>query len=286
MLASVPRVLAALALAALAPAQQTDWLLDPSPYRARLREEGDQLVLENGLIRLRIQQEPLALVGFEQLTAGQQLLRAAAPLGEFTVDGAVERVGGLIGQPNRAFLLPEWLEQMARDPAAIPGPARVLGDGDIAARIDWRQTRHASPRAVWPPRGRHVSWRVDAGDHEVVVHLQVYDGLPLFCHWLEWRNTGDRSRTIDRFTSLRLPVVEAESRVEPQRTGVMLPNLYVETDFSFHAMTGADGSSHCVRWTTDPEFGTQVNYRKETLCVLDVGPELGPSQTVAPGGTF
>jgi len=274
------------ALVAAPRAQQVDWLINASPFRAQLREVGRQIVLENGLIRLKIQQDPLALVGFEQLASGQQLLRAAASLGEFVIDGEVERVGGLVDQPNRAFLLPEWLEQMPRDPLAIDAPAQFAGDGDIEARLQWGETRYSSPRSVWPPHGKHVSWRVDAGDHEVTVHLEIYDGLPLFCHWLEWRNTSGESVTIDRFTSLRLPVVEAESRVEPQRMGVQLPNLYVETDFSFRAMSGADGSSHCVRWTTDPDFGTQVNYRKETLCVLEVGPELGPSQTVAPGATF
>ncbi|MCK5942607.1 MAG: alpha-galactosidase, partial [Planctomycetes bacterium] len=267
-------------------AQRADWLLDPSPYVARLREEGHDIVLENGLLRLRIRQEPLALVGIEQLVSGQQLLRATAALGEFTVDGEVERVGGMAEQPNRAFLLPEWLDEMPRDPLAIDARAQLLSDGDLRERFAWGRTRPASQHVAWPPRGRHVRWRVDAGDHEVVVNLELYDGLPLFCHWLEWTNTGDRPRTIDRFTSLRLPVVEAEARVEPQRRGVQLPNLYAETDFAFHAMTGADGSSHCVRWTTDPEYHTQVNYRKQTLCMLDVGPELGPSQTVAVGKTF
>jgi hypothetical protein len=267
------------------PAQQTDWLLDPSPFRAQLREQGGEILLENGLLRLRVQQHPLALVGIEQLTSGQQLLRAAASFGEFTVDGEVERVGGLVGQPNRAFLLPEWLPEMPRDPLAIDARA-TLADGELEERFAWKRTRHASPHANWPPTGKRASWTVDAGDHSVTVHLELYDGLPLFCHWLEWHNDGDRPRTIDRFTSLRLPIVEAESRVEPQRMGVQLPNLYVETDFSFRAMTGADGSSHCVRWTTDPEFGTQVNYRKETLCMLDVGPEIGPAQTVAPEQTF
>ena len=74
--------------------------------------------------------------------------------------------------------------------------------------------------------------------------------------------------------------------LEPQRRGVRLPNLYVETDFSFHAMTGADGSAHCVRWREDPEFGTQVNYRKQTLCTLEVGPEVGPKLRIGPGQTF
>ena len=84
----------------------------------------------------------------------------------------------------------------------------------------------------------------------------------------------------------RLPLVEAESRVEPERLGVRLPNVYVETDYSFHAMTGADGSSHCVRWLADPQYDTQVNYEKQTRCLLEVKPDVGPAQTVAAGGTF
>src|SRR5690606_23274171 len=107
-------------------------------------------------------------------------------------------------------------------------------------RFAWRRVRHASQTASWPPRGKHLSWLVAAGDYEVLVHLELYDGLPLFAHWLELRNVGEQAIEVDSFTSLRLPIVEAESRVEPQRTGVHLPNLYVETDYSFHAMTGAD----------------------------------------------
>lgn len=272
--------------AAAVPCQQSDWLLDPSPYRAELRQDGNQIVIENGLLRLRVQQNPLALVGIEQVTNGQQMLRAAAPLGEFTVDGLVERIGGLSKQPNRAFLLPEWLPDMPADPLALPHRAVLASTGKIEPRFPWGARRHASQIAMWPPPGKHLQWDVDAGDHKVSVHLELYDGLPLFAHWLEYHNTGDQPRCIDSFTSLRLPIVEAESRVEPQRRGVRLPNLYVETDFSFRAMTGADGSSHCVRWLTDPAFGTQVNYRKETLCLLEVKPDVGPSQTVAKGDVF
>lgn len=267
-------------------AQQSDWLLDPSPYRAELREQGNQIVLENGLLRLRIQQDPLALVGIEQITSGQQLLRAAAPLGEFTLSGKVVRIGGLSKQPNHAFLLPEWLADMPADPLAIAKPAVLAATGNIEERFGWQRARHHSQLATWPPAGKHLRWQIDAGDYEVSVHLELYDGLPLFSHWLELHNKGDKAIEVDSFTSLRLPIVEAESRVEPQRSGVHLPNLYVETDYSFHAMSGADGSSHCVRWRTDPEFATQVNYRLETLCLLEVKPDVGPAQTVAKGKTF
>ena len=267
-------------------AQQTDWLLDPSGYRAELHEEGGQIVLENGLLRLRIQQQPLALVGIEQLTSGQQVLRAAAPLGEFTLNGKVVRIGGLSQQPNHAFLLEEWLAQMPADPLALAVPAQLADTGEIEARFGWGRTRVASQLCNWPPAGKHMRWLLDAGAYEVAVHLELYDGLPLFAHWMELRNKGEAVIEVDSFTSLRLPIVEAESRVEPQRTGVHLPNLYVETDYSFHAMTGADGSSHCVRWLQDPEFATQVNYRLETLCLLEVKPDVGPAQSVLKDQTF
>ena len=279
-------VVVMVALGAQAAAQQDDWLIDPSPYRADVRQEGQQLVFENGLLRLRIQQRPFALVGIEQLTSGQQLLRAACPLGEFTLDGEVVRLGGVINQPNRAFLLHEWLEKMPADPLAIDALAELTMTEPISERFDWRRVRHAHPAVSWPPRGQHMRWRIDAGDYEVFVNIELYDGLPLFAHWLELHNKADQPIEVDSFTSLRLPVVEAESRVEPQRRGVHLPNLYVETDYSFRAMSGADGSSHCVRWLTDPEYGTQVNYRKETLCLLEVKPDVGPAQTVGKGEVF
>jgi hypothetical protein len=267
-------------------AQQSDWLLDPSPYRAEVHEEGNQIVIQNGLLKLRIQQQPFALVGIEQLTSGQQLLRAAASLGEFTLDGKVVRIGGLSKQPNHAFLLDEWLADMPADPLAIAAAAQLAETGAIEERFAWRSVRHASQLANWPPKGTQLRWLLDAGDYEVAVHLELYDGLPLFAHWLELHNKGDAAIEVDSFTALRLPIVEAESRVEPQRTGVHLPNLYVETDYSFHAMTGADGSSHCVRWLTDPAFATQVNYRLETLCLLEVKPDVGPAQTLAKDQTF
>ncbi|HEX5050537.1 MAG TPA: alpha-galactosidase [Planctomycetota bacterium] len=265
-----------------------DWLLDPAPYRARVEQDAahHELVLDNGLLRLtvRLDKGP-AFVGLEQRTADQQLLRAAAPLGAFVLDGREVAVGGARGQPDRAFLLSQWIEALQPDPAAF-ALAGEVSIGAIEERFAWRRTRPAAAGAAWPPPGKHVQIPCARGDLAVTVHLEIYDGLPLFAHWLELHNGGTGPVEVDSFTSLRLPVVEAESRVEPERLGVHLPNLYVETDYAFHAMSGADGSSHCVRWLPDPEFGTQVNYQKQTLCLLEVKPDVGPAQTVAPGGTF
>lgn len=278
--------------AALA-AQSPDWLLDPSPYRARVEvsADGRELVLDNGLLRLRLLLQPaLALVGIEQRTANTQLLRAAAPLGAFTIGGKPANVGGLLGQANRAFLAPEWLPKMTADPAAFALDGE-FAQGAIEARFPWLRTRPVVAAVAWPPAGQHVRFPCRAPANlpaglTATVHLELYDGLPLFAHWLELHNAGERPVEVDSFTSLRLPLVEAESRVEPERLGVRLPNVYVETDQSFHAMTGADGSAHCVRWLPDPDFHTQVNYEKKTRCLLEVKPEVGPAQTVPSGGTF
>lgn len=280
-------------LAALLPAQSPDWLIDPSPYHATATPSADhrELTLDNGLLRVRLRLQPaLALVGLEQLTAHQQLLRAAAPLGAFTIDGKATNLGGLQGQPNRAFLLDAWLDAMTADPAAFAGDG-TFTQGPIEERFAWKRTRRAAPDASWPPRGLHLAFPLRAPANgatglTATVHLELYDGLPLLGHWLELHNGTGAPIELDSFASLRLPLVEAESRVEPERVGVRLPNVIVETDFSFHAMTGADGSSHCVRWLPDPEFGTQVNYEKKTRCLLEVAPDVGPAQAVAPGATF
>ena len=289
---AITSVLVPLLLGVGVAAQQPDWLLDPTSYAATAvhSPERGQLVLDNGLLRLRLLVgERLAWTGIEQRTANQQLLRAAAPLGALVLDGEAVNLGGLLAQPNHAFLDDAWATGLGGDPAAFCGATVELAK--IAPRMAWQRSRHAAPEARWPAGGVHckIRCRPPAGrfaDLRITVHLELYDGMPLFAHWLEVENAGDQPVDVDAFTSMRLPIVEAESRVEPQRLGVRLPNLYVETDYAFHAMSGADGSSHCVRWLTDPDFHTQVNYRKQTLCLLEVKPDVGPDQTVPPGGRF
>jgi hypothetical protein len=284
----VPVVLAVPVPAQLPPpGSGPDWLLDPAPYVATVvRDDGTRrLVLDNGLVRWTLQTEPAALIGIEHRTAGRQLLRAAAPLGSVVVDGQELWVGGLQGQPNRAFLLPEWLPSMAPDPRALMprGPSHT---GPIVERFPWRRSRPIAVPAPWPPDGKHVRQEFFGLGVAVTLNLELYDGLPLVAHWLEVKNERNVPIELDTFTALRLPIVEAESRVEAERLGVRLPDLCVETDMAFHAMTGADGSSHAVRWIADPDYATQVNYEQQTRCLLEVKPEVGPARTLRPGETF
>ncbi|MEM7313251.1 MAG: hypothetical protein AAF497_08875, partial [Planctomycetota bacterium] len=82
--------------------------------------------------------------------------------------------------------------------------------------------------------------------------------------------------------------VEHTNWVE-KRSNVRLPKpdyLHVETDFAFGGFTPSNANRHTVNWQPDPDYHTQVNYLKQTPCLLVVEPTYGPAQDVAPGKTF
>jgi hypothetical protein len=300
-----------------------DWLLDRGPFRATIDVTPDNrhLVLENGLIRRTLALHPdpagtgLATVGLDSLMTGASILRAVQPEALLRIDGQDLVIGGLTGQPNQAFLTPEW--QAALTPA--PAAWRLAGYeiGDIQPRLAWQRPRHHDPAATWPPAGRHL--RLDflppqveksapdadqatataIGEEstaqpqlqpqlQVSVHYEIYDGLPLLSKWLTVRNAGESTSIIERFTAERLAVVEHSNPVE-DRPGVPLPAptvLHVETDQAFGGFNFEQANRHAVRWLPDPTFDTQVNYLKNMPCLLEVSPARGPAQRLEPGQTF
>ena len=281
-----------------------DWLIDPSPYKAGVFRgvSADELVLANGLVARTFRLAPnAATVGLDQLVTGEAVLRGVKPEAVVEIDGQRYEVGGLKGQPNYAFLRPEWAGQLRADPAAFQFVGFTVGRPD--ERMSWKRVRHHGPDVEWPPRG--VALRLDfvgAGgvlpdgtsatngpgcrDVRVSVHYELYDGLPCYSKWLTIRNGSDRPITLDRFSSEVLAVVERASEVDELTMGRIPPNLHVETDMAFGGMMAAGANRRSYRWLPDPEYHTQVNYEKKTPCLLDVGPDLGPAQTIASGGTF
>ena len=91
---------------------------------------------------------------------------------------------------------------------------------------------------------------------------------------------------MDQFTSEIIAAVEYGSMVETRQYNVDAPNIHVETDYAFSSFNVNDANHHAVRWIPDPDYHTQVNYLKQTPCLLEVGPELGPAKTIPPGGSF
>ena len=273
-----------------------DWLVDPAPYKAHVRAspDGQELVLENGLVRRVFRLRPDgATVALDDLRTGASLLRGVKPEATVVIDGKRFDIGGLKGQPNYAFLQPSWIASLKPDPAAFHLFGHAVGKP--VERLAWKRVRHHAPDAVWPPPG--VALRLDfampasadgsaAPAVTVSVHYELYDGLPSYSKWITVSNATDRTVRVDRFSSELLAVVERTSEVDELSEGRLPPDFHVETDMSFGGMIASGANRRSYRWLPDPEFATQVNYEKKTPCLLEVGPDLGPAQDIAPGGTF
>lgn len=268
-----------------------DWLLDPAPYTAHVRQsaEGREVELNNGLIRRTFRLQPsAATVAFDNLMTGVSLLRAVRPEARVELDGRKYDVGGLVGQPIQNYLKPEWIGHMRANPQAFR--LLKLKTGRTEAHFPWKKHLEWMAQDLpWPPPGVSLALEFDAPAAlpgvTIAVHYELYDGLPLLCKWITLRNGGDRPVRLTAFTGEILATVEAESAVgNPQRWE--LPPLHVETDYAFGDSMSAEGSAASVHWLPDPSYTSQVNYERQTPCLLECRPSLGPDQLIAPAGTF
>lgn len=273
---------------------KTDWLIDQSPFMARVgRLDDQQIALDNGLVRRVFRISPnAATVALDNLITGESLLRGVKPEAIVTIDNQHYEIGGLKGQPNYAYLTPEWLESMSSDPAAFQ-----LVDFEVGLpeeRFQWLRQRHHASNSAWPPAGVYLRLDFQHPQHlpqdavTVSIHYELYDGIPLFSKWMTIHNQGSRPVTVNRFTSEQLAIVEDVSWVET-RDGVDIPPpscLHVETDFAFGGFNSQNANRHIVHWRTDPQYDTQVNYLKKTPCLLEVSPSYGPEQSIVPGSIF
>lgn len=287
-------LLASLEIVAAAPLN--DWLIDSTSFKARAikSQDGREVELNNGLLRRVIRIQPnAATVALDNLVSGESLLRGVKPEAVVEIDGKRVEIGGLKGQRNYAFLRPEWIGELRADPAAF----RFVGYeiGEPKERMAWKRTRHHAPDVKWPPEG--VTLRLDfappvptngtaAANLRVSVHYELYDGLPCYSKWITVSNVTDKVVRVDKLSSEVLAVVERTSEVDELSEGRTPPNIHVETDMAFGGMMASGANRRSFRWLSDPDFHTQVNYEKKTPCLLDVGPDLGPAQNIAPGGVF
>jgi len=118
----------------------------------------------------------------------------------------------------------------------------------------------------------------------VSVHYELFDSIPLLSKWLTVHNQSSQSVQVNSFVNEILAAVEPESSVE-SRKGWMYPNIHVETDLAYHGMD-SDSANKAVCWQPDPQYLTQVNYRRQTPCLLETKPPLGPEVSIQPGECF
>ncbi len=274
------------------PEAPPDWLVTPfsNPVEVEYHADEATLVLTNGLIQRTFRTAPnAATVGYDNLITETPVIRAVKPEARLQIDGTWYDVGGLEGQPDHAYLTPEWLDAMTSNPEAFPFKQYAVGP--ITPHLAWARKRYAA-NTTWPPPGKTLSLTFEPPDAlrpryaglRVVVHYQMYQGLPALAKWLTIHNDTARPIVLDAFVSEVLAAVEVESVVEPKDRW-MQPPIHVQSDYAFHGMDPAS-SGRTTRWLPDPDYATQVNYQRQTPVLLESKPPLGPAQTIAPGDSF
>jgi len=263
-----------------------DWLVDSGKYRAKIVKHSDiETSLENGLIRRTFRISPnVATVAIDNLMTGESMLRAVKPEAVVEIDGRIWNVGGLTGQPNQAFLRPDWLNAMKSEPDAFQIAGVEVGEPE--APFGWKHARHAG-NTVWPPKGVALGFRFTNPALPgilITVRYEMYNDMPIMLKQLKISNRSTKAIRLNSFKSEQLALVEVQSEVDAFSNWTM-PNIDAFSDFSFNGMT-AVGASKVIHWVADPTYGTQVNYELKTPCVLESSPPLGPDITIAPSADF
>jgi hypothetical protein len=271
-----------------------DWLIDGSQFKSEITEENGFVTISNKLISRTFSLSPDgATTSFSNLMAGTELLRAIKPEAIFSINGKKVSVGGLTGQPVKNYLAKEWISDLKADTSS---PMKLTGYvvGNTVARFGWKKRPEWMPNDLpWPPAGKKIDFTYSAKDNsaplspvKIIVHYEIYDGIPLISKWITVENVSANEITIDTYTSELLALSEEESTVGDKKNWI-LPNLYVETDYAFG---GSMSSESCyeksVWWVPDPEYRTIVNYNRIQPSMLECRPVLGPAERVAPGKSF
>ena len=268
------------------PGAREDWLIVPGARKSGVYRGAhpQEIVMTNGLIRRTWRLAPnAATVGFDNLASGEALLRGVKPEARLQLDGKDYAIGGLNGQPDYAYLRPEWLDAMTADPAAFGFTG--FQTGKTRERLAWKRVRYAAD-LPWPPPGASLVLHFKAPRESgldklsVSVHYEMYDGIPLLCKWLTVTNGGSKPVRLQKLASEILAVVESESVVESPALW-QRPNLYVESDYTFCGMASS-GGNQTTRWLPDPQYTTQVNYELTTPCLLESRPPPTPRSSRRP----
>jgi hypothetical protein len=290
-------------------AASDDWLLASvkKPVSLDVTENGCVLALTNGIVSVTFQTRPnLAVISIRHLRTGEEFVRGVKPEAEITLNGESITVGGLLGQPDYAFLDKAWLKTFRSDSAAFQ--CTTYSTSLPSERLQWRRKRYSAD-ATWPPHGLHLTFTFQAPVQiqrrvpglNVQVHYEMYEGIPVFAKWVTVQNAGERTVTIDSLTTTILAVAERISDVggfrttkprippsEPdQNDWAQIANtrLYVESDYSF-CRGSTFSPDQAVFWMPDSQYQTQVHYDRTWPHVLTTRYPFGPDVQLAPGQTF
>ena len=267
-----------------------DWLVKPVTVKATVYKsaDGKDIILYNGLVKRTFRVTPnVVCTEYTNLSNGQQLLRAVNPEAKVTINKTTYNIGGLYGQTEKAYLLPDWLANFKDAPEDFH--VKQITAYPLKPRLNWKCATWASNKkqatGVELVFTYSSSATADAGI-QVAVHYELYDGIPLIVKWIEVVNNGNAC-TIGKVINETLALVEEESAVVGSPEHMKKQHgIYVETNYAFNNAMRYDISDQTTHWQTDSTYTSQVNYNYQTPCVLEVFPEKVTGVELGKGETF
>ena len=92
-----------------------DWLVSPFEQKATITKEGQNIILNNGLVKRTFVIAPnVACFDYTNLTNGQQLIRSVEPEAKVVIDQITYKVGGLSGQKEKAYLQIDGIKNLQK----------------------------------------------------------------------------------------------------------------------------------------------------------------------------
>jgi hypothetical protein len=165
------------------------------------------------------------------------------------------------------------------------GKVGMDGSGESNG-ADTAPVRSHISKVVWRGAEAVVPTSVPPNLPAVEVHYELYDGIPLMQKWIEVVNHTAKTVRLDRFVAEELRIAENEmsSGQPPEHEH---PNLHVETDMAFGSSMNPYYCNPAVSLEIDPDYPTQVNYSRQTKCLLKCQPPaMGPAEDIKPGERF
>ncbi len=144
---------------------ENDWLVKKPAEKAAVfrNEAGNEIILSNGIISRSFRISPNATtISLKVLSKQKEHIRAVKPEAIILVNGFTINVGGLTGQPNLAFLFPDWLDDLQADPLSFKFTGFEVGIPE--KRFEWKKVRHCAPDAEWPPKGVKLQMNYQLSD--------------------------------------------------------------------------------------------------------------------------
>lgn len=267
---------------------KVDWLVETPKCKASVYKKGKkELFISNGLVSRQFILNPnVATVSLKNLRTSEEYIRSIQPEAVVMIDSLTYPIGGLLGQQEHGYFLPDWLNEMAVDSSAFTFQKFEIKD--IEEHLKWKKTRWTST-TQWAATGKEITFYYQHSMPElkgiiVKIHYEIYDNIPLISKRLSIENLGNKELTINHFTSEIIAHPEKNNFVDIPKSWTY-PNLYLENDYAFSGMTYEE-SNQALSWDVDPHYSSQVNWQRKMPCVIKSQPQIGPHVPLSPTEIF